>query len=158
MRTILSAAMLLTASGFAYAGQTYDSAGTILAKSAAKIHVISEGHMMLELPSKQTNFEMATPNHPFAGMTGNCMGSAEVKGAAATGGGMCVYTTADGDMAVNRWTVTGVNADGSFNGRWVMVGGNGTMKGVTGGGSYNSLTNRETGTSTIKLTGAITQP
>lgn len=158
MRVILSLAAVLIAGNLALAGQTYDSAGTISAQSEAKIHVISEGHMMLELPSKQNSFEMTTPNHPFSGMTGTCMGSAEVKGAAATGGGMCVYTTTNGDMAVNRWTVTGVNADGSFNGRWVMVGGNGSMKGVTGGGAYNSLTNRETGSQTIKLIGAITKP
>ena len=158
MKKLLTIIVFLASTGAAYAQETYDATGTITAQSGAKMHLISEGHMVIELPSAQNSFEMAAPNHPFEGLTGKCTGSAELNGASATGGGICVYNNAAGDMAFTRWEVSSLGADGSFKGTWVMLGGTGEMAGVTGGGNYNSLTNRETGAQSITLTGAITQP
>lgn len=158
MKYFFIAATCLVMANAAQAGGTFDSTGTLTGQSSSTVHALHEGHLAIELRSTQTDFQMENPDHPFSGMSGSCTGSAEVRGASATGGGMCVYNAADGSMAANRWTVTGIGADGAFEGRWVMVAGNGAMEGITGGGTYRSLTNPETGAQKVTLTGAITKP
>ncbi len=158
MKRYVAAALCMSVASAAQAGGTFDSTGTVTGQSTSTIHALHEGHLVLELRSTHDEFQMAAADHPFSGMSGSCTGAAEIRGASATGGGMCVYTGADGSMAANRWTVTGLGADGAFEGRWVMVSGNGTMEGLTGGGTYRSLTNPETGAQKITLTGAVSKP
>ncbi len=158
MKQVLAAAFCMALASTAQAGGTYNSTGTVVGQSTSNIHALQDGHLVLELRSTHDAFQMEAADHPFSGMSGSCTGAAEIRGASATGGGMCVYTGADGSMAANRWTVTGLGADGAFEGRWVMVAGNGKMEGLSGGGTYRSLTNPETGAQQITLTGAITKP
>lgn len=158
MKRFFTLTALCASASLAQAGGMYDATGTITSQSSAVFHPISEGHMAIELLSQQTAFDMAMDGHPFEGMSGNCTGTTEVMGASATGGGMCFYESEGGGTAINRWTVTGVGQDGAFHGRWVMVAGTGDLSGITGGGTYVSVTNRETGAQSITLTGAVSMP
>jgi hypothetical protein len=158
MKKFVTLATLCATAGLAQAGESYSSTGMIKGQSTAAIHAISEGHVAFELLSTQDVFEMDAEGHPFSGMSGNCTGAAEVKGGSANGGGMCFYAAENGDTAVNSWTVNAVDQTGAIHGRWIMVGGTGGMAGINGGGTYKSVTNRETGEQTITLTGAVSTP
>ena len=137
------------------AGQTYDSTGTIAGQSAAEITPLSDGHMIMLLPSAHKSFDMAADGHPFEDMTGTCDGAVEVLNGAALGQGLCVYENGAGETMAVRWTGENVEADGTFHGQWIIVGATGGLAGSTGGGDFTSLTDRNTGAQTVSLTGAM---
>lgn len=158
MKHLIAGVVLLASTGLAQAGGTFDSSGTIKGKSSATYHPVNEGLLVMELINTQTSFDMAAEGHPFTGMTGRCIGAVEIRGPAADGGGVCVTENAAGDSGFVKWKGDNIGADGAFNGSWVMIGGTGSMAGITGGGRFSSLTDRTTGDYVNTLTGAVTLP
>ena len=158
MKIWTAAALVLAATGVTHAGGTYDSTGVILGQSSAKLYPLADGHLVMELTGTQDSFEMETDGHPFSGLSGTCTGGMEIKGPTANGGGVCAYANAAGDRAFVSWSAKGMMADGAVGGTWVLIGGTGSMAGITGGGDYTSKTDRTTGKSRATLTGAVTLP
>ncbi len=158
MKYLMASVALLASAGLVQAGGTFDSAGVIKGKTSATFHPISDGHMVMEFTNTQTSFEMADPANPLAGMTGRCTGAMEIRGPAVSGGGVCIAQSDGGDMAFVRWQGQNLSADGALNGSWVMIGGTGSMAGISGGGQYSSLTDRSTGDYVNTLTGAVALP
>ncbi len=158
MKKTLAAAMILTSAGMVQAGGTYDSTGVILGQSTAKLHVLGEGHLVMELTGTQDSFEMAAEGHPFSGLSGSCTGGLEIRGPAANGAGVCAYSNAAGDTAFVKWSGQGMTAEGAVHGSWTMIGGTGGMAGIAGGGHYTSKTDRSNGKTRATLTGAVTLP
>ena len=54
-----------------------------------------------------------------------------------------------------RWTGETMTADGALQGQWLVIGGTGGMAGMTGGGDFINVTDRETGAAVLTLTGAV---
>ncbi len=158
MKKATAAAMILASVGMAHAGGTYDSTRVILGQSTAKVHLLGEGHLVMELTGTQDSFEMAAEGHPFSDLAGSCTGGLEVRGAAANGGGVCAYKNDAGDTAYVKWSGQGMTAEGAVRGTWTMVGGTGAMTGIEGGGHYTSKTDRSNGKTRATLTGAVTLP
>ena len=146
------------AAGTVFAGGSFDSTGTITGQSSSKVNPIHEGHLAILLSGTQDKFTMKDPDHPFANLAGTCMGAIEVRGPAATGGGICAYQNEAGDAAFVRFTTDSLSADGAFQGDWTMIGGTGGMSGITGGGRYASKTDPSNGKTEATLTGAVSLP
>lgn len=154
MRTIFAAIAFAASSTAALAENTYASDGVITAQSSAVVTLLSEGHMLMSLPSTHNAFAMSVAGHPFSEMTGTCNGTAEVIGAAVNGGGHCLYENTSGEMLVVRWTAKHIDGNGAFHGDWVVTGGTGSLSGATGGGGFVSLTD-DTGAQEVNMTGAL---
>lgn len=153
MRFFASALLMATAS-LAHA-ETYNSTGTITGQAASKITPLSEGHMVMFSPSTHDAFDMAVEGHPFADMSGNCNGTMEINGPSARGSGLCVYENAAGENMVVKWIARQFDADGSFHGDWIVVGGTGEMAEASGGGSFVSVTDQSNGSQTVTMSGAL---
>ncbi|MEP4294090.1 MAG: hypothetical protein ABJ358_19465, partial [Rhizobiaceae bacterium] len=130
----------------AMAGETISSAGVGKGTNQTSIEVISEGHMLMHTVSTYESFESSVANNPYGGTTGKCWGAVEIRVPNASGGGNCLFVNAAGDKNFNAWTVTGLGKDGALQGRWTAIGGTGKYKNITGGGTFNSLADRKTGT------------
>lgn len=155
MRNLFTAAMLAASASAAFAGGTYDSTGTATGQSSAQIIPLAENHLVMMLPSTQTGFEMEAEGHPFAGMSGSCNGALEILNGAALGQGLCVYEDGAGDTIAVRWTGENMTAEGALHGQWTIIGGTGGLTGMTGGGDFINVTDRETGEAALTLTGAV---
>ena len=155
MKTIFAGLVVLGSATSVVAGGTFDSTGSVKGQAASEITVLSEDHMVMLLPAKHTAFDMATPDHPFADMTGSCTGATEVIGAAVSGQGMCVYENSKGEKLAIRWLANTFDAEGKFHGTWIIEGGTGSMAGASGGGDFISNTDVTSGAQDVALTGAI---
>lgn len=144
--------------GTAFASGSFDSTGTIAGQSSSKVSQIHDGHLAILLNGTQDTFTMEDPDHPFSNLSGLCMGAIEVRGPAATGGGICSYQNEAGDTAFVRFTADSLSADGAFQGDWTMIGGTGSLTGITGGGRYASKTDPSNGKTMASLTGAVSLP
>ena len=156
MKTFTAAALFALGASAAWAGQTFDSTGTIKGTSSAEITAIAENHMVMLAPSKHAQFDMVADGHPFADMSGECNGGVEFLNGAALGQGVCVYENSNGEALAIRWSGENITPDGTFHGNWLIIGGTGKLTGLTGGGGFSSITNRDTGVQDITLTGAMT--
>ena len=150
------AAVLAIAAASAQAGGTFDSAGKGTGTSQNDIVPISDTHMIMHSKTTWDAMEMTDPEHPFNGMSGACFGAVEIMVPGASGAGNCAFTDGDGDLSTNRWIVTGMTPEGALTGSWTVIGGTGKFTGVTGGGSFETLTDRDTGAFENTLTGAVT--
>ncbi len=141
--------------GAAIAGDaSYDISGTTVGKSENQYIPLGETHLFIDLSSKYILPDSGTP---LDGMTGECMGSMQVAlGAGADGNGVCIWTDAAGDIWYGPWDVVGMTADRATLGTWYVSGGTGKFAMATGGGTFMTLTNPETGESKLDVLGSVT--
>ena len=77
-------------------------------------------------------------------------------GAGAEGSGVCTWTDADGDTWYGPWAVNGMTPDRAALGTWNVSGGTGKFATATGGGTFTTLTNPDTGDSKLDVLGSVT--
>lgn len=142
----------------AQAGPVFDGSGTGTGQSMNEVTVIGEGHVLVQSISAYEPLATNDANSPMAGMTGKCFGSFEIKGGSAAGAGHCVFSKEGVSMVVSDWAVTGMSAEGAMTGTWSVVGASGEAAGLTGGGRFSNLGNREAGTFENTITGALAMP
>lgn len=154
MKTLATLA-LIASTGVALAGGgSYDVSGTSIGQSDSKYTPLGETHLFIDLDSTHTLSDNGTP---IAGMEGKCSGHMQVEiGAGAQGIGVCIWADKDGDKWFGSFTVTGMNADRVTQGTWYVTGGTGKFASATGGGSFNTLTNPDSGESKLDVFGSIT--
>lgn len=150
----VAACVALSTSALAEQSYSNDGVGTAMSKSM--VHMIGEGHMVMQIHSTYSNLATSDASNPLNGATGPCFGSVEIKAGALTGGGHCVYTDTQGDMAVLTWSAQQLGQGGSNMGAWQLMGGSGKYAGASGGGQYDAATNPDTGAQTNTVTGSIT--
>lgn len=141
-----------------YAGETLDGGGEWTGTSTPVVHMLGEGHMLMNVSSKYENYQSTIENNPMVGMQGDCFGALEFKGPAANGSGLCAFANASGDTIAVRWTAKEVNADGALIGMWEYIGATGALAGITGSGEFASTTDQATGIFKNVLTGSTTLP
>lgn len=122
---------------------TYEGSGKGMGTSENKMMPIAEGHIVMQTLSNYESFDVSD-EHPLKGASGPCFGSAEIKGSELSGGGICTYTTADGEKAVINWHMTNLGEGGAVEGDWTVSGGTGKWATASGGGKFSSLTDQET--------------
>ncbi len=153
MRLPLAAIGLIALAGAA-AAESYDISGSSTGKSTNTYVPMGESHIYVDLSSK---FSLPDNGTPMAGMAGECFGYMEIAvGAGATGSGMCVWKDGDGDAWYGPWSVNGMSAERASLGTWYVSGGTGKFANATGGGTFKSLTNPETGDSKLDVLGSVT--
>lgn len=137
----------------ALAGGSYDVSGSTLGKSDSVIMPMGETRIFMDLNSTYT---MPENGSPTAGAEGKCFGYMDVTiGAGATGSGTCVWTDADGDAWFGPWSVVGMSPERAAQGTWYVAGGTGKFEGVSGGGTFSTLTNPQNGDSKLDVAGSI---
>lgn len=132
------------------AADTYTGKG--MGTAMNKMMPIADGHIVMQTFSEYESFEVSD-DHPLKGASGPCIGSLEINAGAVSGSGKCVYTTAEGEMAVMNWMAKGLSAEGAVEGDWTVSGGTGKWAGASGGGTFSSLTNPDTGKFVNDVTG-----
>ncbi len=154
MKPISILAFIASTSAAVAGGAAYDISGTTVGKSENQYVPLGETHLFIDLNSKYTLPDNGTP---LAGMTGECMGSMQVTmGAGADGSGICIWSDGDGDTWFGPFDVVGMNADRATLGTWYVSGGTGKFKTATGGGTFVTLTNPDTGASKLDVLGSVT--
>lgn len=152
MKLMTTLGMIVLGSA-AYA-DSYDISGSTVGKSTSSYVPMGESHVYVDLNSKYTLPDNGTP---MAGMAGECMGYMQIAvGAGAEGSGMCVWTDGDGDTWFGPWDVNGMGADRSTQGTWYVAGGTGKFANATGGGTFTSLTDPQSGDSALDVSGSVT--
>ncbi|SNS84275.1 hypothetical protein [Tropicimonas sediminicola] len=152
MRFVLFAAIMAASPAFA---ETFSSGAVGTGTSSNEPIPIAEGHIVMRTSGSYEMFEVEA-GHPLEGAKGPCFGAVEIKGGEVSGGGNCVYETSSGDKAVMVWKAMGLGADGALTGEWSVSGGTGAWTGATGGGTFSSLTDPNTGKFVNTITGDIT--
>ncbi|MFD0980679.1 hypothetical protein [Tropicimonas aquimaris] len=152
MRFLIIAVILVASPAFA---ETFSSGAVGTGTSSSEPIPIAEGHIVVRTTGSYEMFEVAA-GHPLEGASGPCFGTFEIKGTEVSGGGNCVYETASGDKAVMVWKAMAMGADGALTGDWSVSGGSGAWAGASGGGTFSSLTDPETGKFTNTISGDIT--
>ncbi len=148
------ATLLMIAAAPAFAGQSHDVSGTSVGQSENTYIPASETLIYIDL---KTTYALPENDTPLAGMIGECVGFMTIMvGSGANGTGVCVWTDGDGDTWHGPWDVKGMGADGASVGQWHATGGTGKFEGVTGGGTFSSLTNPENGESKLDVMGSVT--
>lgn len=132
--------------------------GTGYGKAANTVHMVSEGHMLVEMSTAYDKFELEDAENPMNGMSGPCFGAMEVKGGAVSGGGRCLYTDADGDTVSMQWTPEKMGEDGAIMGVWSVSGGTGKWMEASGGGEFSSRTDQTSGENVNTVSGAVMLP
>lgn len=130
--------------------------GTSIGKGSATSQVmpLAEGTMVIKTDSAYEMFEVED-GHPLQGASGPCFGAVSVVAGSVSGGGNCVYETSNG-QAIMQWTAMGMSADGALVGSWIVLGGSGGWAMASGGGSFSSLTDPQTGKFVNTIHGSIT--
>lgn len=141
--------------GPAMAEQTYSNDGVGMAKSTSVPYVIGEGHVVMQIASRYSDLKTDDASNPLNGATGPCFGSVEITAGQISGGGHCVYTDKEGDMAVLTWASEQLGEGGANMGSWSLIGGSGKYAGATGGGTFDASAANETGDQTNVVTGQI---
>jgi|AntRauTorcE11898_2_1112593.scaffolds.fasta_scaffold03599_1 hypothetical protein len=132
--------------------------GTGYGMAETIIHPVAEGHMLMHMNTMYSDFEGDAPDNPMSGMSGPCFGAMEMKDGVISGGGRCLHTDADGDMVTMQYVPEGIGEGGAVMGVWAVSGGTGKWMTASGGGSFSSLTNRETGENVNTVTGSVMMP
>lgn len=152
---VLSGVALLATAGSVMAEQTFSNKGMGTAQSASSTHAVGEGHVVIATTSSYSDLATDDPDNPLNGATGPCFGSMEFKAGVLTGGGNCVYTDKEGDMAVMDWTASKMGEAGP-EGSWTLTGGSGKYVGASGSGMYAVATDPDNGSQVNTVTGEIT--
>lgn len=152
----LMAIAVIACTAGAEAAETYNAGGVAKGKNQTTIEIVSEGHMLMHTVSTYGSFQATDSGSPYDGMTGKCWGAVEIKVPGASGGGNCAFTNASGDKNFNSWSVKGLGKDGALLGTWTVLGGTGKYQNASGGGTFNSLADRNTGMFVNTIEGALT--
>ena len=140
----------------AWAGDSYDLAGSTVGASTSTYLPFGDTHMFMDMSHTYTMPDNGTP---VSGMTGECFGYMEVAiGQGAFGGGTCVWSDADGDTWVGPWRINGITPERASQGTWFVAGGTGKFEGATGGGTFTALTDPQTGESQLDVAGSMVMP
>lgn len=99
---------------------------------------VSDSLIMVDVGSTYEGFETDDPMNPFASAAGPCFGSLLIDKGAVSGEGLCRYTDGDDEVAVVKWTATGMSAEGRTQGDWEILGGTGKWASMTGSGSFDA--------------------
>lgn len=153
-KALLGAMIVVAATGAQ--AETMMTKGKGMGQSETQVMAMSDGHMLMHLNTEYSAYEMDSADDPLQGMSGPCFGSMEMMAGAVSGGGHCAFTHANGDMASIRWTATGMSPEGAVTGDWEVTGGTGAWMGATGGGTFSSMTDQETGASENVVEGEVT--
>ena len=132
--------------------------GTGYGMAETIIHPVAEGHLLMQMSAMYSDFQGDAPDNPMSGMSGPCFGAMEMKGGVISGGGRCLYTDVDGDIVTMQYVPEGIGEGGAVTGVWTVSGGTGKWITATGGGSFSSLTDRETGENVNTVTGSVMMP
>lgn len=154
-KTLMIAACLAVACVPAFATEIVNVGGLGKGTNKSSVVMVGEGHMLMNSITMYESFESADPKSPFNGMTGQCWGAIEIKVPSASGRGHCEFTDKSGDKNYNTWVATGLAKDGALLGNWTVIGGTGKYQNATGGGKFNSRTDRKAGTFENKVEGAL---
>lgn len=150
---LLPIVFIAASTGAAAAGGAYDISGSTVGTSESNLIPVSQTQIYMNLNS---NYTLADTGTPLSGNVGNCTGFMDITvGKGASGQGVCVWADADGDQWFGPWSIHGMGADGATAGTWYVSGGTGKFAGATGGGSFSSKTDRETGASTLDVSGSV---
>lgn len=160
MKYLACGAILLLTSGAALAGETFkfDGGTAATGQTDNTVYMVGDDHVFMHSSSQYDPMGSGDPKNPLAGMTGPCFGAVEIKGTSASGDGYCIFSDSDGNTIVNHWVATGLGSAGALLGTWEVKAGSGKFFGTTGGGAFSNSTNKETGTFSNEITGAMTMP
>ncbi|MEV8466121.1 hypothetical protein AB0T83_04885 [Fluviibacterium sp. DFM31] len=158
MKQILTTFTAIALTSPLYAAEILPANGVWSGTSASEVHQINENHMVLRSNSAYLSFDPASEVSAMVGMSGTCYGAVEMAPPMANGTGHCVFSRDDGDAMFSHWTITALTADGAATGTWSVLGGRGTLEGASGGGSFASKTDPETGVFQNTVTGAVVIP
>lgn len=89
--------------------------------------------------------------------SGDCFGSFVILRGIPSGGGNCVFVDANGDRALQAWSIDSVDL-GIGRGTWHFIGGTGAHAGITGRGYYESETVARTGETKNTIHGTVSWP
>lgn len=154
MKTLTTLALIAFAGAAAAGGTSYDVSGTTVGMSENTYVPMGETHLFVDLDSTYT---LPVNGTPMDGMTGECLGSMQIAmGSGASGLGACIWTDADGDTWFGPWNVNGMTPERASVGTWYVSGGTGKFASASGGGTFTSLTNPETGQSKLDVFGSVT--
>lgn len=153
--SILSILSIVASTGAAMAdGGSYDISGTTVGKASNEYMPLGGKHLFIK---SNTDYTLPDNGTPMAGMNGTCTGNMLVTmGAGAEGSGICTWTDADGDTWYGPWAVNGMTAERAALGTWYVSGGTGKFATATGGGTFVTLTNPDTGDSKLNVLGSVT--
>jgi hypothetical protein len=157
-RAVLCIAALCLATSGAAAQTTYDWSGSTTGTDQSREFVITPEHVVILLHADYSDITLEDPATPLHGAAGPCFGKAEIRGAAAEGDGYCLWRDPDGELAVSRWTVTGLTEGGDLTGEWENVGGSGKWAQATGGGDWQLHQEEPDGPVELRFTGEGTLP
>lgn len=155
----LLAATLLAAVTLAQGAAAETAAINVTHKGQANnsYTALAENNIAIQLASDFGSEGMAET--PMAGMGFSCFGSIHIMVPGASGGGLCVWADDSGmPRVVSNWTATGMAADGAITGTWTILSANGDLEGLNGGGTFASLTDRDTGAVQLTTMGAVSLP
>lgn len=152
---LLSTIALLATTGIAAADSaSFDVSGTTVGKAENEYVQLGETHLFIK---SNTTYTLPDNGTPMAGMAGDCAGTMLIAlGTGAEGSGVCTWTDADGDAWFGPWSVKGMTPDRAATGTWFVSGGTGKFATASGGGTFTTLTNPETGDSKLDVLGSVT--
>ncbi len=151
MRFIMLAALLAASPAVS---ETFSGTSYGHGSSTSETMPVVEGTVVIKTESAYEMFDVSD-DHPLKGASGPCFGAVAIVAGGVSGGGNCLYDTANG-QAVMQWTATGMNPDGALTGDWTVLGGSGGWAKASGSGTFSTLTNPETGKFVNTIEGSIT--
>jgi hypothetical protein len=157
-RTVLGIAALCLAASGAAAQTTYDWSGSTTGADESREYAITPEHVVVLMQSEYADIAMEDAQAPLQGAGGPCFGKAEFRGGAAEGDGYCLWSDPEGDLAISRWTVTGMTEAGVITGSWETIGGSGKWAGATGAGAWERSQAEPGGPVELRFTGEGTLP
>lgn len=140
------------------AAQTFDAAGVGRGDNRSTIRPITDDRTVVMALTEYEIIEGLEADNPLAGLSGPCFGMFEIAGEAVSGGGYCTFDDPDGARAVIRWTAEQAASPSEMGGAWTLLGGSGRWAGATGGGTYELVSDPDTGLFTNQVSGEITLP
>ncbi|MEM8582454.1 MAG: hypothetical protein AAGF50_14755 [Pseudomonadota bacterium] len=147
--------LALTAATHTHA-QAIMADGTSSGQSRTEVIDMGADHRILNTRIEYSVFEMSVETSPMNQLSGPCFGVVEIRGGAAEGNGVCVFSGLEGDMLLMGWVARRVDPRGRVAGYWTVNNGTGLYLQAAGGGTFLSETNPANGTATNIFKGAIT--
>jgi hypothetical protein len=157
-RTVLGVAALCLAASGAVAQTTYDWSGSTTGADQSRDFAITPEHVVVLMQSDYADIAMEDAQAPLQGAGGPCFGKAEFRGGAAEGDGYCLWRDPEGDLAISRWTATGMTEAGVITGSWETIGGSGKWAGASGAGAWERSQAEPRGPVELRFTGEGTLP
>jgi len=150
--------LVALAAGSAAIAESFDAGGVASGTTEVTPMPLEEGRMVMALTTTYDSMMGNDDSNPLAGMRGECTGSALQDGEALEGSGFCVFKGDGADAALVRWTATGRDSAGAMTGDWELRGGTGRFEDGSGGGTFSSVVDPETGAAENTIAGNIDLP